>query len=401
MAWVRKLASGKYQGKYYDADGRQRSVGSFARKSDAQTEADKEERRVRSGEYISPDQAKAPLGEHFREFIEEMQVAVATGELNISSLTRDVSLIENHILPTFARRVPRTVTTRDVRTWVHSLTMVKGLASSTMLRSYELLSKVFDRLEEEHYLRDRSPCRNIKLPKRKRSARADRWLRVEELERLAEMIEPRYRCVILLMGYMGLRIGEVRGLTMECLDLLHGTLDVRYSLQELQGLRLKDPKSESSFRKLPLPPFLVRELQHHLDTYSALSYPVSTKDCGWEVVPQNFVFTGPGGAPLRSTWAARKFRKAAVAANIYSAAKGPNLRPHHLRHTCATLLIARGKHPKDIQEWLGHSSYVVTMDVYGHFFPERLDDIADDLEAMRVAHLNRATPTRPVAVVGG
>jgi integrase len=73
----------------------------------------------------------------------------------------------------------------------------------------------------------------------------------------------------------------------------------------------------------------------------------------------------------------------------------PNLRPHHLRHTCATLLIARGWHAKDIQEWLGHSSYQVTMDVYGHFFPERLHDIADDLDALRHEH-HEAAPVRAV-----
>jgi len=58
------------------------------------------------------------------------------------------------------------------------------------------------------------------------------------------------------------------------------------------------------------------------------------------------------------------------------------LRLHDLRHTCASLLIQLGAHPKVIQEWLGHRSITVTMDVYGHLYPslaealaERLDDV--------------------------
>ncbi len=55
---------------------------------------------------------------------------------------------------------------------------------------------------------------------------------------------------------------------------------------------------------------------------------------------------------------------------------------HDLRHTCASLLIDLGAHPKVIQEWLGHKSITVTIDVYGHLFPllseapaERLDEV--------------------------
>ena len=42
------------------------------------------------------------------------------------------------------------------------------------------------------------------------------------------------------------------------------------------------------------------------------------------------------------------------------------MRFHNLRHTYASLLIAQGKHPKNIQTQLGHSSIKVTMDIYGH-----------------------------------
>lgn len=56
-----------------------------------------------------------------------------------------------------------------------------------------------------------------------------------------------------------------------------------------------------------------------------------------------------------------------------------SVRIHDLRHTCASLLIAQGAHPKAIQQHLGHSSISVTLDRYGHLFPDQQDQVADAL----------------------
>jgi len=45
------------------------------------------------------------------------------------------------------------------------------------------------------------------------------------------------------------------------------------------------------------------------------------------------------------------------------------VRLHDLRHTCATLLLSKGIHPKIVQELLGHSSISQTMDTYSHVLP--------------------------------
>jgi integrase len=58
------------------------------------------------------------------------------------------------------------------------------------------------------------------------------------------------------------------------------------------------------------------------------------------------------------------------------------LRFHDLRHTCASLLIQRGIHPLSISRHLGHSSIQITMDRYGHIFPDDQDKLARALDAM-------------------
>ncbi len=47
----------------------------------------------------------------------------------------------------------------------------------------------------------------------------------------------------------------------------------------------------------------------------------------------------------------------------------PDMRFHDLRHTCATLLLTRGVHPKIVSEMLGHSSIAITLDTYSHVIP--------------------------------
>jgi integrase len=69
------------------------------------------------------------------------------------------------------------------------------------------------------------------------------------------------------------------------------------------------------------------------------------------------------------------------------------LRFHDLRHTCASLLIAQGAHPKIIQERLGHSSITTTMNRYGHLFDGLDATLIDGLDAAHAA----ATPPDNVA----
>jgi len=57
------------------------------------------------------------------------------------------------------------------------------------------------------------------------------------------------------------------------------------------------------------------------------------------------------------------------------------VRFHNLRHTCATLLLSRGVHPKFVQELLGHSSIAMTLDRYSHWIPSMGDQTARAMEA--------------------
>jgi integrase len=59
----------------------------------------------------------------------------------------------------------------------------------------------------------------------------------------------------------------------------------------------------------------------------------------------------------------------------------PEMKLHDLRHTCATLLLSRGVHPKFVQELLGHASIAMTLNRYSHWIPSMGDQTARAMEA--------------------
>jgi integrase len=58
----------------------------------------------------------------------------------------------------------------------------------------------------------------------------------------------------------------------------------------------------------------------------------------------------------------------------------PNIRWHDLRHTCATLLLGRGVHPKMVQHLIGHASIQLTLDRYSHWIPSMGRHAADGMD---------------------
>jgi integrase len=97
-----------------------------------------------------------------------------------------------------------------------------------------------------------------------------------------------------------------------------------------------------------------------------------------------YIFSSPRGAPLRRNSYRRQFLTAVAQAGFAL------LRFHDLRHTAASIAIANGAHPKEIQERLGHSTIRVIFDRYGHLFPTLDERLREGLEeTYRDAELNR------------
>jgi integrase len=215
----------------------------------------------------------------------------------------------------------------------------------------------------------RSPCRAVRLPKIERQEM--RFLTPAEVARLADAIGLRYRALVLLAAYGGLRIGELAGLRRGRVNLLRGTVDVAEIVVEVRGkLFVGPPKTRAGRRTVGLPRAVVEELATHMG-------PLGAAD--------THVFTSDKGGILRTS----NFRAKVWLPAIRAVGLAP-LRPHDLRHTAVALWIAAGANPKEVSVRAGHTSVSFTLDRYGHLFEGHDLELRDRLDAMLADGLKEA-----------
>jgi len=106
-------------------------------------------------------------------------------------------------------------------------------------------------------------------------------------------------------------------------------------------------------------------LQHQLKEIEAL---------GDEYRDQGLIFPGEKGQPMRPWTLTRKLQRMLERVGL------PHIRFHDLRHTCATLLLGKGVHPKFVQELLGHATISITLDTYSHVIPAMGDQTRKAIE---------------------
>jgi integrase len=346
-----------------DAGGQRSRV--FARKADAQRFLNETETAKARGTWTDPTLGRVL----FRDWLGEWWAT--TTNLRASTRERDESLLRRLALPRFGDAPLAAISQRDVRAWVAELS-AGPLAPATVQKAYQLLGKVMGAAVDAGMLAQ-SPCRRVPLPKVEREEM--RFLTPAEVATLADAIQARYRALVLVGAYGGLRIGELAGLRRSRVDLLRGTVTVAEIVVEVGGvLHIGPPKTRASRRTVGLPRFVVEELAAHL---------LGPGD------PEGFVFTAPEGGPLRvHGFRARVWRPATRAAGV------DGLRIHDLRHTAVALWIAAGANPKEVSTRAGHSSVSFTLDRYGHLYPEADAALRDRLDALYGSA--QPTPTSPV-----
>lgn len=323
----------------------------FDRKVDAERWLTSVESSKLDGSFVDPRAGRRRFSDYAHAWLEtKVNVAPRTLE-NIDARLR------NHALPYFGSTPLAQIRPEHVRGFVTEL-VSKGLAPSTVKDAYLTVAQVLRQAVIDGLI-VRSPCIGIELP-RNRSGQEVLYLTAEEVNDLADAIDDRFRTLVYTASYGGLRAGECHALSVDRLDLSAGTLQVAVSASWPNGRLVIGPTKTGKRRTIVLPDFLTTLLAEHLAEYPSES---------------GLVFTASGGGPLHHrNFMRRHFKPAVVRAGLPEA-----LRFHDLRHTCAALLIANGRHMEEIKDYLGHSSIRVTSDRYGHLFPQARRSMAEGL----------------------
>lgn len=383
---------------YVDMQGKRR-LKTFAKKKEADAFSAKASVEVREGVHVA-DSASATVKEAGAFWI-------ATGEaagLERSTISQYRQHLDLHIAPLIGEVLLSKLTVPLVREFEDK--MRETGRSTAMVRKVlvslgSLLSDAQERgLVIRNAVREKSKGRQTGKDKRLERRQKGR-LKVgidiptrDEVKTLLASLSGKWRPLLITAIFTGLRASELRGLRWSDVDFDKRELHVHQRADRFNAIGR--PKSEAGERTVPLPPTVINTLKEWKLACPKRPTGETDKD-GEPIAVLDLVFpNGVGNVESLGNIINRGLIPAQIEAgitmpsdktdkdgNVIMAAKYTGM--HALRHFYASWCINRtqdgglGLPPKVVQERLGHSSIMMTMDVYGHLFP-RGDD-ADEMAA--------------------
>ena len=209
---------------------------------------------------------------------------------------------------------------------------------------------------------DVNPADKVERPKKDRYVGS--FYDADEVNALFEAAKgSKLELPILFGAFYGLRRSEAIGLKWDAIDFDQNTITIRHTVTscDLDGKRVlvasDTTKTKSSMRTLPLVPFMRERLltlkEEQLE---------NRRLCGRSYIKEylEYVCVNEIGDLIKPHYVTESFPKLLKAKGMRQ------IRHHDLRHSCASLLLANGVPMKQIQEWLGHSDFSTTANIYAH-----------------------------------
>jgi len=290
------------------------------------------------GAWIDPRRASNRLEDVAREWLASNPAKKG------STLARDTSIVENHIVPALGRSPVGQITQADVQRLVN--TWAQRLGGRTVRRQYAVLSAIMAFAIDTDRI-GRSPCRRIKFPE------ADPVEHVivtpEQLTALARAVGPDSTAMVYLGAVLGLRWGECAGLRVGGIDFLARTVGIATQLTRgVHGRMVTGAPKWNSRRTLAAPAELVDLLAIHLHRRGLTGAD-----------PDALVFASPDGNGLHyGNWRRRVWLPACAEVDL------PDLQFKMLRTANATAMVALSVDIKTVQTRVGHRRATTTLEIY-------------------------------------
>lgn len=373
---------------YFDTAGKRR-LKTFTKKKQADEFAATASVEVRAGVHVA-DSASVTVAK-------AADLWITSGEgagLERSTVDQRRNHVEHHIKPLIGSTLLSKHTVPTIREFEDKLRK-EGRSPAMVKKVLTSLGSVFADANERG-LATRNPVRDIKRNRNGRDRRAEKRqkgrLEVgvdiptrDEIKALLAVLEGNWRPILLTVIFTGVRSSELRGLRWQDVDLKRGEIAVRQRVDQYR--QVGKPKSEAGTRTIPIPPLVTNALKElKLKQGNGIEFVFANPD-GNTRSHSNVVLKGLQPAMIKAGVTIDTGERDKKGKRIL-AAKYTGL--HALRHFYASWLINRkedggiGLPAKMVQERLGHSSIVMTMDVYGHLFVSEDDgkELADAASAL-------------------
>lgn len=277
----------------------------------------------------------------------------------------------------------------SIDTLFDSVEKATPLSERTILYHHRIISSILTSAVQWQFILN-NPASRVKPPKvEKKEAR---HFDVEQVDYIFSLIENehiKYKTMVYLCIFGGMRAGELNGLEWSDIDWDNNTLRIRRASQYLpgQGTFTKTTKNESSERLIALPDMAMSVLREY-----KLWQNGERKILGDLWVDSNRIFTKANGEPIFPHTLGKWFSKFIKRHNAKIMADSTipdedkekylldNVNFHGLRHTSATLLISQGVDVASVSKRLGHADTYTTLKIYTHALQKSDRAAADKLE---------------------
>ena len=364
----------RWRARYVDDAGREHAK-SFRRKVDAQRWLEQQIGDQVNGIWVDPALGNVTFGALAQKWL------LTKAHRSPKTVAGYESLLENNVLPRWKDAPLCDIRFDDLQVWVSGLSVNgsvrfegKGLSASRVRQAHQLVGAVLKFAVKAGHLKA-NPAEEIELPKLPEVEQ--RHLTHEQLYRVA-VASGTFRTLVLVLGYCGLRFGEAAALRAGQVDVKARRISVRRSVTYVRKRGLVEgPTKNHETRTVPIPASVARLLATEIENLANNELLFKPK---------------PGFEYLTLGQAGYRFKLAVAAVGGLD-----GVRLHDLRHTCASLSISAGANVKVLQKLLGHKTATITLDRYGHLFPDDLDAVADALEKAAADDLRTVTPIRAAA----
>jgi integrase len=246
------------------------------------------------------------------------------------------------------------------------------LSASSVAHAHTVLAGILDDAVADRRLAT-NPARGLKLP-RKTMTKPRNYLTAAQVSALAD--ESKHPDIVLLLAATGLWWGEMAALRVGDIDLGRGRIRVERSASKVNSKTIIGTTKTHAARSVAVSASVLKMLAPAMVGKS----------------PDELLWCRADGQPLRPPTTTHWFG-AAVKRRQAADAKFPRVTVHELRHTAASLMIASRANVKTVQSQLGHKTATMTLDQYGHLFPDDLDDVADKMDDL-VSGCAQNVPTK-------
>ena len=236
----------------------------------------------------------------------------------------------------------------------HKSKLGKPLSPKSIRHQYVTLNTIFEYAEKQEMI-SKNPMRKVEAPKKqKKPVDALTQEQAAQLFKLLPSLPLDFRCILLLLITTGIRRGECMGLQWGDIDETAGTIRIERNVSYTpeSGVIVSTPKTVNSIRTIPIMPSTLHLLQQY-------QQEVQKKNPG-TILKSAFLFP-----KSEDVFAARDPNSITRRVKRFMKNNGfPDLSPHDLRHSCATLLLSQGADIKSVQEILGHADASTTLNFY-------------------------------------